>query len=107
MQQQLEAQGSVGGAAEVPKGACAWTQTVDEVEVVAPLPPGTTKKGVTVKFSTDAIIVRIAGIADALLEGKLGGAADLDGCSWNLDDGKLVVSLEKKQKGKEWPFALR
>ena len=88
-------------------GGCSWTQTEEEVEVVAPVPAGCAKKDVKVKFLPGRLELSFAGHdAGAGLAGALGGTVDLDGCTWTMDGQKLVVSLEKKEPGKEWPFAL-
>jgi hypothetical protein len=92
----------------VPSGGCTWTQTPEEVEVVAPLPSGVTKNDVKVKFTSDRLDVRFNGHQESL-SGALGGHVDVDGCTWTIDtkNGCVVLSLEKRDSGKEWPFALR
>lgn len=99
--------GAGAGAADSGIGAgCAYTQTPDEVEVVAPLPAGVSKKDVKVTFASARLEVRFAGKEEKLC-GDLGGNVDLDGCTWTIDGSNLVISLEKRDSGKEWPFALR
>jgi hypothetical protein len=49
--------GGVAAAAAGLEGGCTWTQTPDEIEVVAPLPVGTTKKDVAVKFGSSSLEV--------------------------------------------------
>jgi hypothetical protein len=51
--------------------------------------------------------VKFAGAEAAALTGKLGGAVELDGCTWTLDGkGNVVITLAKQGSG-EWPFALK
>mmetsp|Transcript_21188 Transcript_21188/g.47817 ORF Transcript_21188/g.47817 Transcript_21188/m.47817 type:complete len:190 (-) Transcript_21188:140-709(-) len=87
--------------------ACSYTQTPSEVEVVAPMPEGATKKDVKVKFSSTRLDLSFVGSDDKALKGLLGGAVDLDGCTWTIDNGSVVITMEKKEEGKEWPFALK
>jgi hypothetical protein len=90
------------------KETCFWTQTPDEIEGVSVLPTGITKKDVKVKFLPTRLEVSYNGVKDVKLTGDLGGNVDLDGCTWNFDGkGNIVVSMEKKQSGSKWPFALR
>jgi hypothetical protein len=101
-------EGGFGGAAA--DGGLTWVQTPDEIEASMALPAEVGKKDVKVKFSADRLELWLAGAAEPFLAGKLGGAVDLDGCTWTLDARKgntLVVSLEKKDQGREWPFALK
>lgn len=85
-----------------------WTQTPDEIEAVSPIAEGVTKRDVKVKFAQERLEVTIKGEPDRNLTGTLGGATDVDGCTWNFDgNGNIVVSLEKKQSGTQWPFALK
>lgn len=91
------------------KLSCFWTQTPDEIEGVSPLPRDfeVTKKDVKVKFLQTRLEVSFKGQPDVNLTGDLGGPIDIDGCTWNFDGkGNIVVSMEKKQTGSEWPFAL-
>jgi len=98
--------GAAGEGSPAPEGGCKWTQTPEEIEVVCPMPVGCGKGDVKVKFLCDRLEVSLCGKVEASLTGRLGGAVDIDGCTWTLDKGSLVVSLEKKAQG-DWPFALR
>jgi hypothetical protein len=95
--------GDFGGSAGAADGTT-WTQTPDEVEVVCAAPPGTTKLDVAVAFSARRLEVRFGG--GVALKGDLGGAVDVSGCTWTLDGGNLVVSLEKRESS-DWPFSLK
>ena len=83
-----------------------FIQTGDEIELTVPLPPGATKKDVRVKFLPDRLTLSFEGHDGAGLKGTLGGKIDLDGCTWTVGDGNVVITMEKKAEG-NWPFALR
>lgn len=107
-------EGSNGGQftnTQVNGEACVWTQTPDEIEGVSSLPTSTekfVKNDIKVKFLQQRLEVTIQGKPDVNLTGDLGGQIDVDGCTWNFDgSGNIVVSMEKKKSGEEWPFALR
>jgi hypothetical protein len=100
--------GADGGAVEVADGSD-WIQTGDEIELTFPLPPGATKKDVKVAFKSESLSLEFAGhdVATTGLSGVLGGKVDVDGCTWTLSDGNVVVTMEKKTPGEQWSFALK
>eukprot|EP00451_Oxyrrhis_marina_P009656 CAMPEP_0204321032 /NCGR_PEP_ID=MMETSP0469-20131031/7942_1 /ASSEMBLY_ACC=CAM_ASM_000384 /TAXON_ID=2969 /ORGANISM="Oxyrrhis marina" /LENGTH=294 /DNA_ID=CAMNT_0051302299 /DNA_START=61 /DNA_END=945 /DNA_ORIENTATION=+ len=76
-----------------------WSQSEEEVEVLVPVPSGTTKKDVTVKFGMATVTVAVCG--RPIVDGSLGGKVVPDGCTWTLVDDALQITLEKAQ-GAPW-----
>jgi len=102
----LQKQKQQQNANKLPEG-CTFTASTDEIELTVPLPDGGyTKKDISVKFSTHALEVDVAG--KSIIRGDLGGAIDLDGSTWTLDGAKksVIISLEKRYAGQDWPFIL-
>jgi len=77
-----------------------------DVRVTVPLPEGTTRKDIEVKFYADRLRVSIAGLDAPALEGDLPGVVDLDGCYWEKEDDDLFVFLEKENVYDPWEFLL-
>jgi len=68
-----------------------WKDTGDEVEVLIPITKGVNKKDVKVEFKKREIRV----VKPVALSLKLSQDIVLDGCFFTLNDGQIVVSLEK------------
>ena len=83
-----------------------FIQTGDEIELTIPLPPGVTKKDVRVKFHTERLTLSIEGNEAAGIKGSLGGKVDLDGCTWAVTNGNVVITMEKRDPGRQWAFAV-
>ena len=107
MQNAVNIDGSAAAAAAAapPSGAAAsegtnfeegytWTQSKEEVEIIVPLPAGAGKSSVKAAFHAASLRLAFDG-ADPLLDGRLGGSVDVDGCSWTIEDGSVTVTLEK------------
>jgi hypothetical protein len=100
-----------GEHAPPPRGAksgtltwCKWEQSISDVTVTVPLPPGVQKRSLSVGFRRQGLSVSLTGgviIADA----ALGGRIQTDECTWTLSDGAVCVTLEKAEN-KVWDYLL-
>ena len=93
---------------DAPPGA-RWTaapQSTD-VKLTIPLPPGTTREDIDVKFYRDRLTVTFAGASPPALSGDLPGTVDVDGCYWEReDDDLIVVVLEREDAYQPWEHVL-
>jgi hypothetical protein len=94
--------GSDGFTEVAESGAYSWKQEDDSVELVIKLPDGlmSNKKYVSAKFMNQSIVVSYD--KEKVLDLPLYARIDVDGCTWTLEDGDLVVSLEKADPA-AWP----
>eukprot|EP00934_Nitzschia_sp_Nitz4_P004854 Nitzschia sp. Nitz4//scaffold351_size16537//459//7245//NITZ4_008851-RA/size16537-augustus-gene-0.0-mRNA-1//1//CDS//3329548881//4844//frame0 len=83
-----------------------WTQEDDEVELSVSLTSDSSagskvdKKSIKVTFLPKSIKVTYKGLEMVNL--SLYGSIDVDGCTWTVGNGKLVISCEKASSGM-WP----
>ena len=79
-----------------------WKQEDSEVELTVTLPDGiaSNKKYVKIKFLSQSI--RVVYDKEAVLDLKVYARLDVDGCAWTLDNGELVITIEKAEGG-AWP----
>jgi len=77
-----------------------WTQTLSEVNVKFDLPEGTRAKNLTVDIGVTKLKVGLKG-QSPIVDGKLSKRVKLDDCFWTVEDGKLVLDLQK-ENGMEW-----
>jgi len=71
-----------------------WTQTLQDVSVCIPVPPGTTSKMLAIKIQTKSIEVGIKG-GKTLVGGALHSTVLPDECFWTLDKGCVEITLNK------------
>lgn len=83
-----------------------WTQTLSEVSVVLPLPPGTKTKMLEVDIRNTRFRVAVKGQATPLVEGEFHKRVIVDDSLWTLEDGDLVVTLQKDNKMEWWKCVL-
>jgi hypothetical protein len=82
-----------------------WSQTEDELELVIKAPAGTKGKDVKSKFTASMCSVKVG--AEVNVEVNLFGKVTPDGCTWQMSDGNVVVTLEKAVEGESWPALVR
>jgi len=98
--------GTDGVAAESTDGLYSWLQNDEEIEITVSLSKkieggsSVNKSLIKVSFQMQKIIVKYS--SETLLELKLYSKLDVDGCTWTLDSGKLVVTAEKSNE-ETWP----
>lgn len=78
-----------------------WTQTLSEVELVVPIPPGTKARACDVIISRNRLKVGLKG-QPPILDGELFAAVQPDECMWNVSDGKLLEITLQKVGGMQW-----
>lgn len=98
-----------------------WEQTLTEVILYIPTPPGITKKAqMDVKLTAHHVMVALKGATQRYLDEDTGGPIILDESTWFLEDNDeynsrtagsvgekvLVVNLQKMYKAQAWSCAL-
>ncbi|KCV72737.1 hypothetical protein H696_00316 [Fonticula alba] len=79
-----------------------WQQTLSEVTVSFPLPEGVTRaKQLSVVLANAPKPVKITTPEGVLFEGILCYRVSLDDTSWFIDDGRLVIEMEKSGSGSQ------
>ncbi len=71
-----------------------WTQTLGDLVLSVPVPPGTKGRGCAVDIGRASISVGLAG-APPLLAGELWAPVQAEECFWNVDGRALEVTLQK------------
>jgi len=88
-------------------GAYSWTQTLGDVTVCVPVPPGTKGSGVSVRITKSRFSVGLKGAA-AVLDGELHEPVAVDDCMWSVVDGRTIeVTLQKLSGMCWWPRVVR
>lgn len=78
-----------------------WTQSLVDIEVRVPL-VGKVKAGdITVTFGVERLLVQIKG-QPAVIDGDLQKKIMPKECTWCMDEGHLVLQMEKKNKNEWW-----
>ena len=75
-------------------GGYSWTQTLGDVVLSVPVPPGTKGRQCAVDVKKNTISVGLAG-APPLLAGELWAPVQAEECFWNVDGRALEVTLQK------------
>lgn len=83
-----------------------WTQTLSELSVVIPLPAGTKTKMLEVDIKNSKLRVHVKGQAEPLVNGELHKRVIVDDSLWTLEDGDLVITLQKDNKMEWWKCVL-
>lgn len=71
-----------------------WSQDLNDITLQVDLPKGTRARDVEVKFDVKKLFVRIKG-QDPVLDGELFEHVHKERCLWSIDEGSLLVTLEK------------
>jgi len=76
-------------------GRYSWVQTLQDVTVSVPVPPGTRSSGVVVSITNKRLKVAVKG-ADPVLDGEIHEPVQADDCMWSIVDGRSIeVTLQK------------
>lgn len=78
-----------------------FTQTLSEVTVLVPVPPGTKGRDCDVCIERSHLRVGVKG-QPPLIDGKLYAAVKPEECAWTVSDNKLVEVTLCKQEGMCW-----
>ena len=89
------AEPNAGNGADM--GGYSWTQTLGDVVLSVPVPPGTKGRQCMVDVKKHAISVGLAGAAP-LLAGELWAPVLAEECFWNVDGRALEVTLQKARR---------
>ncbi|WFD43582.1 hypothetical protein MPSI1_002245 [Malassezia psittaci] len=82
-----------------------WTQALDHVEVVVPVPEGT--RGKQVQLTLQRTFLRLEVLGNTLVEGQLSKPIRPDECTWTIDDGQVLnLHLEKANPNEWWAHVL-
>lgn len=83
-----------------------WTQTIQEVDISVPVPPGTRARDLVVEIKSTSIKVGLKG-QEPIMEGTFPKRVTTDECTWSLEDQKSVsIQLEKVNKMEWWEHVL-
>ncbi|XP_065879241.1 protein BOBBER 1-like [Euphorbia lathyris] len=78
-----------------------WTQTLQDLTVSMPVPPGTKSREIVCEIKKKSLKVGLKGEAP-IIEGELFETIKLDDCFWNLEDQKLISVLMTKFDRQNW-----
>ncbi|KAK9048905.1 hypothetical protein SSX86_032128 [Deinandra increscens subsp. villosa] len=78
-----------------------WVQSLQEVNVTIPVPPGTKSRFILCEVKKNHLKVGLKG-QPPILEGELYKSVKVDDCFWSLEDQKAVALLLTKQDQMEW-----
>ena len=79
-----------------------WTQTLSDLVVNIPLPSGTKSKMLNVDIKNTTLKVSIKGQSEPLVNGEFFARVVVDDCLWTIEDGDLVITLQKDNKMQWW-----
>lgn len=76
-----------------------WNQDINDVTVQIKLPPGTKSRDLDVRFEPKRISVALkSDKSNPLLSGELFDKIHADNSYWSLDEGTIIISLEKAKE---------
>ncbi|GLJ46623.1 hypothetical protein SUGI_0982380 [Cryptomeria japonica] len=78
-----------------------WTQTLSEVTITIPLPPGTVRRFIICEIKKNSLKAGLKG-NNLILNGELSKSVKVDDCFWSIEDGKVLSILLTKQNQMEW-----
>ncbi|GAA6043178.1 hypothetical protein JCM8097_008712 [Rhodosporidiobolus ruineniae] len=83
-----------------------WRQTLTDVTVSVPVPPGTRGKQLEVVIKKTSIKAGLKGLKP-VIEGELAKEVNVEDSTWTLDDSKeITISLEKVNQQTWWPHVV-
>ncbi|KAK6155586.1 hypothetical protein DH2020_009834 [Rehmannia glutinosa] len=78
-----------------------WGQSLQEVNISVPVPPGTKSRLITCDIKKNHLKVGLKG-QPPVIEGELFQPVKVDDCFWSLEDQKSISILLTKQNQMEW-----
>ncbi|RYG67142.1 hypothetical protein EON64_08125, partial [archaeon] len=82
-----------------------WTQTLSELSVNVPVPPNTKTKMLNVEIQNKRVKVGLKG-AEPIMSGELHKRVIVEDSFWTLEEGEVVLSLQKENKMEWWKCVL-
>ncbi|KAK9450744.1 HSP20-like chaperone [Limtongia smithiae] len=83
-----------------------WSQVLEEVTVVVPVPQGTRSRDLSVELKRGTISVGLKG-KEPILSGPLYKDIKVDDSTWTLDDQKeITITLAKSNAMEWWPHVV-
>ncbi|KAF9685599.1 hypothetical protein SADUNF_Sadunf03G0071400 [Salix dunnii] len=82
-------------------GNHSWAQTLQEVTITIPVPPGTKSRDVACEIKKKSLKLGLRS-QSPILDGELFETIKVDDCIWNLEDQKTVSVLMTKCDGMDW-----
>ncbi|KAJ4981214.1 hypothetical protein NE237_032051 [Protea cynaroides] len=78
-----------------------WTQTLQEVTVTVPVPPGTKSRFVACEIKKNHLKIGLKGVPP-IIDGDLYQSVKVDDCFWSIEDSKFLSILLTKHNQMEW-----
>ncbi|KAL8049468.1 hypothetical protein ABFX02_06G022400 [Erythranthe guttata] len=78
-----------------------WGQSLQEVNISVPVPPGTKSRFIVCEIKKNHIKVGLKG-QPPVLDGELFNTVKVDGCFWSLEDQKSISIMLTKQNQMDW-----
>jgi len=83
-----------------------WTQTLEYVDLVIPVPPGTRARDLLVKIDRKKLTAGLKG-KEPFISGELFKDVKVDDSTWSLEDQKEIsMRLEKRNTMEWWPHVV-
>jgi HSP20 family molecular chaperone IbpA len=79
-----------------------WSQTKADVEVCVTLPPGTKAKQLAVDIKRNSLKVALLSGGVLFEAPQLNAGVNADESTWTIEDGSLMLTLEKARKDGIW-----
>ncbi|XP_022894327.1 protein BOBBER 1-like [Olea europaea var. sylvestris] len=78
-----------------------WAQSLQEVNITVPVPPGTKSRFITCEIKKNYLKVGLKG-QSPVIDGELFQPVKVEDCFWSLEDQKSISILLTKQNQMEW-----
>mmetsp|Transcript_1025 Transcript_1025/g.3168 ORF Transcript_1025/g.3168 Transcript_1025/m.3168 type:complete len:361 (-) Transcript_1025:1545-2627(-) len=78
-----------------------WTQTLADLEVQVPVLPGTRGRQLNIDIARAHLIVGVKG-EEPIIDGKFFAEVNASEAYWVLDEGTVIITLEKANKMEWW-----
>ena len=82
-----------------------WEQNLNEVLIYITPPPGLNKKMLKIDIANRHLTVGIAN-SPPYIDEDTGGSVKVSESLWQIDDGEIVINLQKLNKAEAWDCAL-
>lgn len=83
-----------------------WTQTLESISVIVPLPTGTRGKDLDVDIKRKSLRVSFKRDKKTIIQDDLFNTIKEEDSTWSLSDGNLDIHLEKVSRDQWWPHVL-